>query len=95
MFCLGPLPTRTLLRRGAAALGLVLGAARVWGTGPILPEPPPDPAIPGFRFPESEPTLTGWITDMARGAPFPAAGRDEAPPSRPQRRLRPRTRVRV
>ena len=34
---------------------------------PVFPEPLPDPQIPGFTFPESEATLTRWITAMTRG----------------------------
>jgi hypothetical protein len=34
---------------------------------PILVEALPDPKIPGFHFPESEATLTGWISEMTRG----------------------------
>lgn len=34
----------------------------------ITPEPLPNPGIPGFRFPESEATLTRWIMEMNRGA---------------------------
>lgn len=70
---LGSLPSRTFLRRGAAALGLVLGAARIWGAGAIIPESTPDPQVPAFQFPETEATLTGWIADMIRGDPLPAA----------------------
>ena len=48
----------------AAALAVARGAA-------IPPAPLPDPEIPGFRFPESEATLTRWITELAR-VPDPA-----------------------
>jgi hypothetical protein len=33
----------------------------------IVPEFLPDPRIPGFGFPESEATLTRWITELTRG----------------------------
>lgn len=46
---------------GAAALPALRGQQ-------IVPAAVPDPGIPGFRFPESEATLTGWITEMTRGA---------------------------
>ena len=49
---------------------LVLGALTLTGAlraQPITPETVPDPKIPGFRFPESEATLTRWITELARG----------------------------
>ena len=32
-----------------------------------MPEPMPNPSIPGFNFPESEATLTRWISEMSRG----------------------------
>jgi hypothetical protein len=41
----------------------VMGAALA---APVAPVPLPDPAIPGFHFPESEATLTRWITEMTR-----------------------------
>ena len=44
------------------------------GADSIVPEPLPDLHIPGFHFPESEATLTGWITTMTRELPgAPAA----------------------
>lgn len=39
----------------------------------IAPEPVPNPQIAGFTFPESEATLTRWITAMTRGEPESAA----------------------
>ena len=39
----------------------------------IVPEPLPDPNIRGFSFPESEATLTRWITALNRGQPADAA----------------------
>ncbi len=73
MRCPGSLPTRSFLRHGAAALGLALGAASLWAAGTISPENTPDPLVPGFQFPEGAATLSGWITDMIRGEPLPAA----------------------
>lgn len=35
----------------------------------LFPEPLADPQIAGFAFPESEATLTRWITAMTRGMP--------------------------
>jgi hypothetical protein len=37
------------------------------GATVIFPEALPNPEIPGFVFPESESTLTRWITGMTRG----------------------------
>lgn len=34
----------------------------------LQPEPMPDPAIAAYRFPETEATLTRWVTEMNRGA---------------------------
>ncbi|MCX6954324.1 MAG: hypothetical protein NTV51_19405 [Verrucomicrobia bacterium] len=56
-------PRSTLL---LPVLGALLAA-----TAPgqaIVPEPLRDPRIPAFRFPESEATLTRWVTEQARGA---------------------------
>jgi hypothetical protein len=33
----------------------------------IIPEPAPDPQIPGFRFPETEATITSWVTALSKG----------------------------
>jgi mono/diheme cytochrome c family protein len=41
-----------------------VGALRA---APIVPEALPNPLIPGFQFPESEATITGWTTEMSRG----------------------------
>ena len=46
---------------------VVLFAGAALRGDPIVPEPLPDPRIPGFVFPESEATLTRWITEMTRG----------------------------
>ncbi len=35
----------------------------------ILPEALPDPHLTGYAFPESEATVTSWITAMTRGTP--------------------------
>ena len=62
------------LRIACAALGtLALAAAAAFASVSISAEPLPDPRIPGFRFPESEATLTGWITALSRGEPGEAA----------------------
>ncbi len=45
-----------------AACGAAL-AARAEG---IVPEPLPDVHVPGFAFPESEATLTGWVAAASR-----------------------------
>ena len=64
-------------RRRAQLPGIFFAAAfatAALGADPIVPEPLPDGQIPGFHFPESEATLTGWITSMTRGLPgAPAA----------------------
>jgi len=39
----------------------------------VAPVALPDPSVPEFHFPESEATLTRWITDMARGDDATAA----------------------
>ncbi|MBI4625303.1 MAG: hypothetical protein HY736_19045 [Verrucomicrobia bacterium] len=57
-------PGRTALTTALAAALLSTGALRA---APIVPEALPNPLIPGFHFPESEATLTGWITEMTRG----------------------------
>ena len=44
----------------------VTGAA--FAAVPVAPVPLPDPAIAGFRFPESEATLTRWITELTRAS---------------------------
>src|SRR3954470_7927962 len=60
----------------AASFGLMLAATRAHS---ISPEPLPDPKIPGFAFPESEATLTRWITEMNRAeSPTTAADAFEA-----------------
>ena len=46
-----------------AALALVSPAVRAQR---LVPEPVSNPGIAGFVFPESEATLTGWITAMSR-----------------------------
>jgi hypothetical protein len=55
------------LRLGLAvnctALALPLAAQR------IVPEPVPDLHLRGFNFPESEATLTSWVTAMTRDTP--------------------------
>jgi hypothetical protein len=51
---------------------LALAGAGV-GFGASFPTPLPDPQIPGFAFPESEATLTRWITDLNRGSPAASA----------------------
>ena len=63
-------PLRQTIFLGFVALTFAL--ARVPAM-PVLPEPVPDPAIPGFAFPESEATLTRWISLMTRGEPNTAA----------------------
>ncbi len=50
-----------------ASLLAVIAAFAVARAQPILPEALPDPRIPGFRFPESEATVTHWVSDMTRG----------------------------
>lgn len=48
----------------------VLGALLLAAALPaqdLTPERLPDPRIPGFRFPESEATLTRWVTEQSRG----------------------------
>lgn len=62
----------TLVMALATAL-LTMGALRA---APVAPEILPDPFIPGFHFPESEATVTSWITEMTRGRT--AAGRTAA-----------------
>ena len=65
-----------LFRRFALAglcltVGFVAPASRSQG---IVPAAMPDPGVSGYRFPESEATLTGWITEADRGdAGAPAA----------------------
>ena len=61
--------TRTFFRRFAlGGLCLATTAVAPWSQAQgIFPETPHDPKIPGFHFPESEATLTGWITEMTRG----------------------------
>ena len=56
--------------RVAAALAL---AAPMLRAQRIVPEVTPDPGIGEFHFPESEATLTGWITDLSRGRTTAAA----------------------
>jgi hypothetical protein len=62
---------RISARRRRAFAGVCGAAAILAATAlraqSIVPEALPDPKIPGFHFPESEATLTGWITDMTRG----------------------------
>ena len=40
---------------------------RVHGAAFIAAQPVPDPGTPGFRFPEGEANITGWISAMSRG----------------------------
>ena len=48
-------------------LAVALLAASALHAALIVPEALPDPSIPGFNFPESEATVTGWISEMTRG----------------------------
>ena len=41
-------------------------AAALRAAGPIFPAPLPEMRIPGFRFPETEATLTSWVAAMTR-----------------------------
>jgi hypothetical protein len=50
----------------ALALGLAPAAAFARDAGPLVPVPLPDPHLGGFHFPESEATLTRWITESSR-----------------------------
>lgn len=61
--------TPTLLRRLAVAgIGVLTAVVSPWAQAQrIFPEALPGPGIAGFSFPESEATLTGWITAMTRG----------------------------
>ena len=52
---------------------VVLRTAFASTAAPIMAERLPDPRIPGFHFPESEATLTGWITALSRGSAADAA----------------------
>lgn len=58
-----------ILRQVAlAGLGVMAVALAPWAQAQrIFPEALPEPEIAGFSFPESEATLTGWITAMTRG----------------------------
>jgi hypothetical protein len=47
-----------------ATLALLLATVR---GATVFPQATPDPLIPGFTFPESESTLTRWITQLNRG----------------------------
>ena len=55
------------------ALVMVAHAVASMRADQIVPEPLPNPRISGFSFPESEATLTRWITEMTRGDPMTAA----------------------
>jgi hypothetical protein len=57
---------------GPRALALILTSGGLCAAA-IGPAPLPNPAIAGFQFPESEATLTRWITEMTRSAD-PAVG---------------------
>src|SRR5438046_150935 len=74
MRCFQLRPAATLMI-GRALMSFVALALRsaVLHAQAIVPEPLPDPGIPAFAFPESEATLTGWITTMTRGDPVTAA----------------------
>lgn len=54
-----------------AATGAVLASRGP--AQPIAPEPLPELRIPGFHFPESEATITGWLTAMSRETPAAAS----------------------
>ena len=59
------------LRQSASFLPRTLlfaAASATLSAAPLPPVPLADPAIPGFHFPESEATLTRWITEMTRAA---------------------------
>lgn len=45
---------------------LILFLSRLEAAGRLVPEPLPDPKIVGFTFPESEATITTWVTGAAR-----------------------------
>ena len=49
-----------------AGLLALRGVAATNPPATISAEPLPDPRIPGFQFPESEATLTRWITTFNR-----------------------------
>jgi hypothetical protein len=53
-----------------AAVSVIALAA---GMPPARADRLPDPRIPGFHFPESEATVTAWITDLGRAEPAAAA----------------------
>ena len=57
---------RRLLCALASALAQPAVAAITGPAAPITAEPLSDPRIPGFRYPESEATLTRWITTLSR-----------------------------
>lgn len=63
-------PLRHLIIPGFAAFAFAFAPVPAM---PVVPEPVPNPAIPGFAFPESEATLTRWISTMTRGEPAAAA----------------------
>ena len=63
-----------MLLRSAYSLGVILVAVLTARAQPIMPEPLPDPRIPGFQFPESEAAITGWIAAMTRALPAAPVG---------------------
>ncbi len=50
----------------AAVLALAVGPGTLRAQR-IIPESTPDPQITGFRFPESEATITSWVASLSRG----------------------------
>jgi len=56
---------------------IALPAAFASNATPIVAEPLPDLRISGFHFPESEATLTSWISTMSRGPVADAAAATE------------------
>ncbi len=63
-------PLRQTLLAGCVAFAFAVATASAML---VLPEAMPSLAIPGLTFPESEATLTRWISLMTRGEPIAAA----------------------
>src|SRR5688572_12354906 len=65
----GPATTaQRFIRRIAAGCATLLLALPSSRATDVFPAALPDPLIPGFTFPESEATLTRWITEMSRSS---------------------------
>src|SRR5438128_1667137 len=62
-----------LVRPSFVSIALLAFALANPGSSAITPEPLPNLQIASFTFPESEATLTRWVTAMTRGEPATAA----------------------